>query len=127
MKKKLLAGVLVGTMTVAMLFGSLTALIILALPVSVWADTLALTPADSGTVGGADPGGGWGIHIPTLSFVFQVATPIDVTALGYYFYTGNPLGDGSGQDSTHSLTLARWNRRIGKLCVPVVPQPQFRL
>ena len=88
---------------------SLTALITIALPVSVWASTLALTPADSGTMGGADAGGSWGNWSPTISFVFQVSTPIDVTALGYYFHTENPLGGGSGEDSTHSLALARWN------------------
>lgn len=87
----------------------LTALVTIALPVSVLASSLALTPADSGTMGQAEPGGGWGIHIPTLSFVFQVSTPIDVTALGYYFYTDNPLGGEFGVDSTHSLTLTRWN------------------
>ena len=82
-----------------------TTLIVLAMfgPGGLHAQSLALTPADSSVPGQADPGGGWGLHIPTLSFVFQVNTSIEVTALSFYFVTTN------GLDAGYSLTLSHWN------------------
>jgi hypothetical protein len=82
---------------------ALASLVLLVGRLAAQPGTLALTPADSGLLGQADPGGGWGLHIPTLSFVFQVNTSIDVSALGYYFITTN------GLDTGYSLTLSHWD------------------
>lgn len=68
--------------------------------------SLALTPVDSGVLGNADSLGGWGLHAPVISLVFQVNRPVDVTELAYYQMSANPI------DVSFALTLQSWNGAV---------------
>ncbi len=67
------------------------------------AQSLLLTPNDSGVLGQADPLGGWGTSITTPGLVFTVSSSVNITALAYYFNTTNPL------DSSYTVTLYHWD------------------
>lgn len=87
-------------------FVFLTAGLLLATMPRLGAQSVALTPADSGILGNSGGLGGWGTTITTPGWVFSVSSSVDVTALAYYFNTGNPL------DGSYTVTLYHWNGAI---------------
>ncbi len=81
----------------------LAVLVLLALAGRVPAQSLLLTPNDSGVPGQADPLGGWGTSITTPGLVFTVSSSVDITALAYYFIPTNPLS------ASYTVTLYHWD------------------
>ena len=76
---------------------------LIAVAIGAPAQSLLLTPHDSGVLGQADPLGGWGTSITTPGLVFTVSTSVNITGLAYYFNTTNPL------DSSYTVTLYHWD------------------
>lgn len=76
---------------------------LLAVAVETSAQSLVVTPNDSGVLGQADPLGGWGTSITTPGLVFTVSSSVNITALAYYFNTTNPLS------ASYTVTLYHWD------------------
>lgn len=76
---------------------------LLVLAVEIPAQSLLVTPNESGVLGQADPLGGWGTSITTPGLVFTVSSSVNITALAYYFNTTNPLS------ASYTVTLYHWD------------------
>ena len=61
-------------------------------PLSSSAQKLAFIPSDTGSLGDGGTVAGWGYALSIQQdYIFQVTTPIQVTALAYYYFPGGAL------------------------------------